>query len=240
MNWRQWLLPILFVCALTGTASAQNAGTYIFPGQRLVSTGCSFKLLMQGDGNLVTYNNSNGSAWWASNTLNTGGYAVLQPDGNFVIYNWSDAPVWATGTAYGTGSRETIYQQNDGNLVIDGTGGLPIWASGAHTQPFYLGCPQSLSAMGEFTYVNYNRNLYGGDYKSIVLPTPRASWCGGYCAADSQCKAYTYVPPGVQQANAVCWLKSSVPAASSAPGLISGWKTVQGPGSGIASDRWPQ
>jgi hypothetical protein len=198
---------------------------------------------MQNDGNLVTYNNGNGAAWWASNTLNTGGYSVLQPDGNFVIYNWSDAPVFATGTAYGTGSVERLYQQNDGNFVIYAAGGHPLWASGAYALPFYLGCPQSPSANGEFTYVNYNTNIFGGDYRRIILPTPRASWCGYYCAQDSQCKAYTYVPagdPGAEQASAVCYLKSSVPPASAAPGLISGWKTVQSPGSGIASNRSPQ
>src|SRR6516162_9633007 len=114
MDWKRWCLPTLLVCAVTGNASAQIAGTFLFPNQRLVSTGCSFQARMQPDGNFVTYNNSDGTAWWASNTLNTGGYAVLQPDGNFVIYNWSEAPVWATGTDYGIGFVDSLYQQNDG------------------------------------------------------------------------------------------------------------------------------
>lgn len=54
----------------------------------------------------------------------------------------------------------------------------------------------------------------GGDYTSFNLPAgsgPQA--CEQFCDADGQCKAWTFVRPGVQAPNARCWLKSSVPAA---------------------------
>src|SRR6516225_2696677 len=101
------VLAVLTATALLGLASnalAQarlNAGEYLFPPQKLVADGCYFELAMQADGNLVTYTSASlggGTAWWASNTLGTGGYATMQGDGNFVIYNWSDQPVWSSNT----------------------------------------------------------------------------------------------------------------------------------------------
>jgi hypothetical protein len=52
-------------------------------------------------------------------------------------------------------------------------------------------------------------NAIGGDYTSLILGQPRASWCAYFCSQDSRCQRFTYVPPGIQNVQAVCWLKDS-------------------------------
>lgn len=54
-------------------------------------------LVMQGDGNLVLYNDS--QVVWASNTEgNAGASLALQDDGNVVVYTRGGRPVWATNS----------------------------------------------------------------------------------------------------------------------------------------------
>jgi hypothetical protein len=170
---------------------------------------------MQVDGNLVTYRQS--SAVWASGTDGSvGGYAVFQGDGNFVIRNWNDSPVWATGTNGFPNAR--LVQQADGNLVVY-NGSSALWDSG-----YVDGDPlaQTCSRLTKKTLVQSNTDRLGGDYQDVVPAQARASWCGYFCAQDSACKAYTYVPPGVKDANPHCYLKNTVPAASAHTGFVSG------------------
>jgi hypothetical protein len=49
-----------------------------------------------------------------------------------------------------------------------------------------------------------------------------ADACEAVCNLRSGCKAWTWVPPGVQGPQSKCWLKGSVPKAQSAPGMVSG------------------
>ena len=51
----------------------------------------------------------------------------------------------------------------------------------------------------------------GSDYRSFDLPAADPSGCAAQCAQESQCRAWTYVKPGVQGPNARCWLKDRVP-----------------------------
>ncbi|MEP6742432.1 MAG: PAN domain-containing protein [bacterium] len=64
----------------------------------------------------------------------------------------------------------------------------------------------------------------GGDYRSFDLPKANPELCRSSCAEDLNCKAYTYVKPGIQAAAARCWLKSSVPAATPSGCCVSGIK----------------
>ncbi len=61
------------------------------------NSGSGYKVVFQGDGNLVIYD-ANGSAKWASGTNPSGASLSLQSDGNLVIYNSSGSAQWATGT----------------------------------------------------------------------------------------------------------------------------------------------
>jgi PAN domain-containing protein len=90
----------------------------------------------------------------------------------------------------------------------------------------YLGgtlIPRSGSRSSEMQ-VTYepDTNRFGGDYKSMDLVSSDPSSCQHSCQVDTQCRAYTYLPPGVQGPTARCWLKNLQPPMSPAPGLVSG------------------
>ncbi|MCC3766553.1 hypothetical protein [Streptomyces sp. UNOC14_S4] len=87
-----------------------------------VSSGTA-TLVMQGDGNLVVYDEF-GRARWASNTVGQGWTASFQGDGNFVVYTRTGHAVWNSQTAGHPGSRLVI--QDDGNVVIY-DGSQAIW-----------------------------------------------------------------------------------------------------------------
>ncbi|KAB2863892.1 MAG: hypothetical protein F9K43_18530, partial [Bauldia sp.] len=58
-----------------------------------------------------------------------------------------------------------------------------------------------------------NTDRPGADFTSFNLPAgSNPAQCQQMCEADGQCKAWTFVNPGVQSPQARCWLKSSVPA----------------------------
>ena len=69
----------------------------------------------------------------------------------------------------------------------------------------------------------------GSDYRSFDLHAPRPELCRDTCLAEPQCRAFTYVNPGVQGANARCWLKSSVPGSRPEQCCLSGVKTAAAP-----------
>lgn len=88
--------------------------------------GCKGTFVMQGDGNLVVYDEF-GRARWASNTGGFyGAYAVFQADGNLVVYTSYGYPLWSSRT-YAPGGR--LVFQDDGNLVIYNMFGWPVWAT---------------------------------------------------------------------------------------------------------------
>jgi outer membrane protein OmpA-like peptidoglycan-associated protein len=76
-----------------------------------------------------------------------------------------------------------------------------------------------------------NVDLPGGDLKPepILLQQADPALCRQACEAEGQCKAYTYVKPGVQGPAAACWLKSSVPPPVTNACCISGVKVAAGP-----------
>lgn len=80
--------------------------------------------------------------------------------------------------------------------------------------------------------MEYGVNRAGGDYKHVELAAPSAGLCESECNLDPQCKAWTYVNPGVQGPKAVCWLKSIVPAATADNCCTSGVKPVSAGGGG--------
>ena len=99
----------------------------LWPGEQLdASNGC-YRLVYQGDNNLVLYD----AAWtplWASGTNGPSpGFVAMQGDGNFVLYDADGVPRWASGTPGHPGA--VVVMQTDGNLVVYGADGQPLWAS---------------------------------------------------------------------------------------------------------------
>ena len=67
-------------------------------------------------------------------------------------------------------------------------------------------------------------NRYGSDYDGFDLATADPELCRTACLNDTNCRAYTYVNPGIQGPNAKCWLKNPAPSASADPNTVSGIK----------------
>ena len=99
-------------------------GSQLSPGAALTSPNGRYRLVMQGDGNLVEYDG--GTPVWASNTFKAGSVLLDQSDGNFVIVAPGNVPVWATGTNQ---PNSVITVQNDRNVVVYAPGNVPIWAT---------------------------------------------------------------------------------------------------------------
>ncbi len=68
----------------------------------------------------------------------------------------------------------------------------------------------------------------GGDYKNYPLPSPGAAQCSSACLSEPQCKAYTYVKPGIQGPQARCWLKNSFQMRTKQDVTVSGVKVYFG------------
>jgi hypothetical protein len=51
----------------------------------------------------------------------------------------------------------------------------------------------------------------GMDYRSFEMDDANVNTCEFACTKEAQCRAWTYVKPGVQGPMARCWLKTGVP-----------------------------
>ncbi len=101
-------------------------GGTLSEGDYLESEGGQYKLIMQGDGNLVLYHE--GTALWSSETGgNPGSYAVMQGEGNLVVYHGATV-TWNSSTWGFPGAYLSL--QSEGNLVIY-QDGHPLWDWGS-------------------------------------------------------------------------------------------------------------
>ena len=78
-----------------------------------------------------------------------------------------------------------------------------------------------------------NTNRPGSDYRNYETGAD-PNQCRNDCANDPTCRAFTWVRPGVQGANAHCWLKSAVPNASANNCCVSGVSAGGGGGASSA------
>jgi hypothetical protein len=126
-------LSTIATLLLLGSASAFSKDTLI-AGERLVaneylqSLNGSYKLYLQGDGNLVLRNAAM-SALWSSKTNGKGAVRLsMQSDGNLVLYTSAGKSVWSTGT-HGKGANRANLQ-NSGNFALLTPSNLSVWATG--------------------------------------------------------------------------------------------------------------
>lgn len=115
------------VRACSPSSDRLQSGQQLTPGQSITSTNGCFRLVYQGDGNLVVYRVNGWQPIWASSTVGSARNAIMQSDGNFVVYNASGSPRWASNTHGNPGAW--VVMQSDGNLVVYRSGGGAIWAS---------------------------------------------------------------------------------------------------------------
>jgi hypothetical protein len=106
----------------------------------------------------------------------------------------------------------------------------------------------SLAAIGVIFFISIalvesfaletNTDRPGMDYDSFDLGSANPSLCEQACNSDPDCRAFTYVKPGVQGPNAKCWLKNGIPAATPSDCCDSGVKGSTGVASADLTGVW--
>lgn len=113
------------ILAATSTNSL-SSGQQLGAGQSITSTNGSYRLILQGDGNLVLYS-SNGALWSSRTAGKPVNKVVMQSDGNFVTYSSDGHPYWNTATNRHPGAL--IMLQDNGELVVYDVYSRPLWSS---------------------------------------------------------------------------------------------------------------
>ena len=93
-------------------------------GQDIFAPNRAYRLVMQADGNLVSYDAS-GRVMWATGTFTAGSRIVMQGDGNLVIYSAQGRAVWASNTEGNTNAFALL--GNDGRFGVYRTDGARVW-----------------------------------------------------------------------------------------------------------------
>ncbi|MFM8269210.1 MAG: hypothetical protein ACKN9V_03395 [Pseudomonadota bacterium] len=97
-------------------------------GEFLTAASNTYRLIMQGDGNLVLYGPA-GALWHSKTHGNPGAYAVFQGDGNLVVYRADGQKALGHSKTHKNPGAKLILQE-DGNLVIyTANSGGAIWDS---------------------------------------------------------------------------------------------------------------
>ena len=65
-------------------------------------------------------------------------------------------------------------------------------------------------------------NIPGGDINSMRLDIPDPGLCRQACDNRNECRAWSYVKPGVQGSSAMCWLKGTAGSSNFDRNVISG------------------
>ena len=107
-------------------------GEQLGRGEQLLSNNGCFRLIMQGDGNLVLYGNTMKPIWNAA-SVGPADKTIMQNDGNLVVYKPNMEVVWAAHPPDRQGLTDfRLIVQDDGNTVIYANKGsqvIPIWAT---------------------------------------------------------------------------------------------------------------
>ena len=150
LPWRLRALPaagltglVIAVCALAlypqavGATPLQPAtlpsGSTLTLGQSLASLSGAYRLIMQGDGNLVEYDTATGTAAWAASTDPSGAVVAMQGDGNLVVYDGSGKALWASNTPGNPGAYLSL--PDTGQLAVLSAAGVPLWAATGEMVP---------------------------------------------------------------------------------------------------------
>jgi len=94
----------------------------------LKSTNGNYTLVLQEDGNLVTYDSHKKALWNSGTDKSMAVECVMQGDGNLLLKDRGGRLAWATYTDGYNNAK--LKMQNDGNLVIYNERGMAVWANG--------------------------------------------------------------------------------------------------------------
>jgi hypothetical protein len=129
----------LVLSAGTAQATICVADSSIWDDETLLNNGAHLdnqgqygtaRLVMQSDGNLVTYYAAGNDftkeyATWASGTVGCGVKAVMRGDGDLVVVNAAGGLCWESGTAGHPHARLTVWR--NGDLLITDTCMILLW-----------------------------------------------------------------------------------------------------------------
>lgn len=110
-----------------------KSGAVLASGTSLASPSGRFKLVMQGDGNLVERSPSGRSLWTTKTPGNAAAKLVMRSDGVLLVQTTAGKTVWSTPTSGVRGATANF--GDDGNFVVKGTAGQPVWANGMSAAP---------------------------------------------------------------------------------------------------------
>lgn len=134
----------------------------------------------------------------ASATFNTDGTMTTTYAGSYGTWTIKDGKLQLQWTH--SGESNTLYPTADPN-VMEGTSQY-----GARIR---MTKKEALGAQNPA--YEYGIDRQGWDYTHFALSAPNPDLCASRCQQESQCRAWTYVKPGFQGPEPMCWLKNSVP-----------------------------
>lgn len=92
-----------------------------------------------------------------------------------------------------------------------GSGTPPATTAGAPPATTPAATPPDVPTAAHDLSVEPGMDRPGGDYRDFDLDASDPERCRAACRDDDECRAYTYVAPGVQGEKARCWLKNPAP-----------------------------
>ncbi|HEX5593817.1 MAG TPA: hypothetical protein VFX35_10765 [Solirubrobacterales bacterium] len=195
-----------------------ESGHTLKAGDYLQSSDAHYRLIMQGDGNLVEYVGAR--PLWASDTVgHPGAWAVMQGDGNLVVYGPDDKALWNSMTMGNSGAR--LAMQPDGNLVVYASSGKALWANYANNS--LMGAGEELTS-GQYlqSHDGHYRLVMQGDGNLVEYVGARALWAsdtvghpGAWAVMQGDGNLVIYDPGG-----SALW-------SSQTAGTEGGWLAVQ-------------
>ncbi|HEY6887201.1 MAG TPA: hypothetical protein VI300_05450 [Solirubrobacter sp.] len=144
-----------------------NAGEY------LRSSDGHYRLVMQGDGNLVEYDAAGVALWSSATADNPGAWAGIQGDGNLVVYTSANRALWSSGTDGHVGAFLAL--QPDANLVVYSAQTTPLWSNGAYDDSLEGG---ELLVAGQYLQSRDRRYslVMQGDGNLVLYGPDGAAW----------------------------------------------------------------
>ena len=101
------------------------------------------------------------------------------------------------------------------------------WLKNPAPDPVAEDCCVSGSKVADGWPLEQGIDRPGHDIADFDLDQPEPRRCELACRQDANCRAYTYVKPGIQSDSARCWLKDTIPDAVEADCCISAVKPGQ-------------
>ncbi len=138
----------------------------------LQSSNGSYRLYLQGDGNLVL-RNAAAAALWSSATVGKGGTSLkMQSDGNLVLSTSSGVTVWSSATIGKGAVRATL--SDDSNFVLRTASNSTVWSSNTGTAPSatgikHIATTQVWDADGQNVTIAKPANTAAGDLLVLFL-----------------------------------------------------------------------